>query len=270
MLKKLRAMTLNPGRLVVQNAVQVFGDYESKLKFGAIPRAQYGFCLYNAARLANKLGYKHISAIEFGVAGGNGLVNLEFHAAQISKLVPIDIQIYGFDTGQGLPRPVDYRDLPYYWQEGFYKMDIETLKSRLTKAKLIIGNISDTLGKFFQENEPAPVGAIAFDLDFYSSTKDSLKILLAPEKYLMPRIFCYSDDILGTEMELYNDFTGQRLAINEFNNERQDIKLGVPYYLANLGISDAWWHQIWIAHIFNHSLYNKFVGGGQRQLPLSG
>jgi len=71
MIKKLKAMMLNPGRLMVQNAVQVFGDYESKLKFGAVPRAQYGFCLYNAARLANKLGYKHISAIEFGVAGGN-------------------------------------------------------------------------------------------------------------------------------------------------------------------------------------------------------
>ena len=116
-------------------------------------------------------------------------------------------------------------------------MDIDALKSRLKKSKLILGNISDTLESFFQENEPAPVGAISFDLDFYSSTRDSLKILLAAEKYLMPRIFCYFDDTLGSDIELYNDFTGQRLAINEFNNGREDIKLGVPYYLANFLVS---------------------------------
>ena len=30
----------------------------------------------------------------------------------------------------------------------------------------------------------------------------------------------YFDDIIGTETELYNDYTGERLSINEFNSEK--------------------------------------------------
>jgi hypothetical protein len=47
---KTKALMQHLGRLLAQNAMQVFGDYESKLKFGAISRAQYGFRLFNAAR----------------------------------------------------------------------------------------------------------------------------------------------------------------------------------------------------------------------------
>jgi hypothetical protein len=31
-----------------------------------------------------------------------------------------------------------HRTVTYYWKEGFYKMDIEALKSRLKKSKLIL------------------------------------------------------------------------------------------------------------------------------------
>ena len=42
-----------------------------------IPYAQYAHCLYNGCLLAAKLNIPRVSAIEFGVAGGNGLLHLE-------------------------------------------------------------------------------------------------------------------------------------------------------------------------------------------------
>ena len=77
--------------------------------------------------MAKKLGYRQISILEFGVAGGNGLIYPEYITQKISKLLAIDIDIYGFDTGNGLTEPSDYRDLPYIWEKGFYKMDVPKL-----------------------------------------------------------------------------------------------------------------------------------------------
>src|SRR5262245_40489126 len=98
--------------------------YETRIKYSAINRPQYGYCVLQGAKLAHRLGHREISVIEFGVAGGNGLLNLEMHAAEISKLVGVDVRIFGFDTGGGLPPPADYRDLPYQWEQGFFAMDI--------------------------------------------------------------------------------------------------------------------------------------------------
>ena len=69
--------------------------------------------------------------IEFGVATGNGLRFIEFISKKVEKLIGIKIEIYGFDNGEGLPEPIDYKDLPYHWEAGFFKMDIPKLKSLL-------------------------------------------------------------------------------------------------------------------------------------------
>src|SRR4051794_28712639 len=71
--------------------------YETRIEHSAIDRPHYGYCVLQAAKLAKRLGHKSVSVIEFGVAGGNGLVNLEMHAGEVSKLTGIDIQIFGFD-----------------------------------------------------------------------------------------------------------------------------------------------------------------------------
>ena len=113
-------------------------------------------------------------------------MNLEYHAQQTSKLLDIDIDIYGFDIAEGLPEPLDYRDLPYQWKKGFYKMDVPTLQARLKKAKLVLGDIKDTSKYFFEKYNPAPIGAIAHDLDFYSSTVAALNMLAADERNYLP------------------------------------------------------------------------------------
>ncbi len=113
-----------------------FMPYEMRVMHSLIKRPQYGLCLLNAANLAKKLGHTRVSVLEFGVAGGRGLIDLEMHAAKIRKLVGIDVEIYGFDTGTGMPAPQDYRDLPFFLRGGEFVMDVEKLKSRLKLQSL--------------------------------------------------------------------------------------------------------------------------------------
>jgi hypothetical protein len=243
------------------------GSYSFRASIGAVERPHYAHLVFNSARLAKRLGYDKISVIEYGVAGGKGLLALEHHASNVEKLLSIGIEVYGFDTAKGLPPPSDYRDLPYHWKQGFFAMDEKQLTSRLKKAKLVLGDIRETAKSFFARYSPAPIGAIACDVDFYSSTVPMLEVLTVEEKYLMPRIFCYFDDTVGSEVELYNDFTGERLAINEFNDVNPFIKICKPYYFSTKR-AEMWHEQIWVAHLFKHTRYNSFISEENQTLTL--
>lgn len=271
MLRKIKTLILEPYsiRNFVKKIIKKFklGSYKQRLQIGAVARPIYGYLVYNSASLAMKLGLKRISIIEFGVAGGDGLVNLEYHCKEIKKLFDVEIDIYGFDMGEGLPEPNDYRDLPYHWQKGFYKMDVPLLKSRLKKAKLILGDIKDTSVDFFEKYNPAPIGAIIYDFDFYTSTVNAVNMLKANERHYLPRVFCCFDDIIGSEIELYNEYTGARLAINEFNQSNNNIKIGLPHYLFERNVVESWYFKIRICHFFRHSRYNEFVSNEDQQLP---
>jgi hypothetical protein len=93
---------------------------------------QYVWPSIQAAKLAKRLGISCVSFIEFGVAGGNSLLKLESIAKRLEEHFRINIDVYGFDSGAGLPRPRDYRDMPNLWSEGYYRMDVEKLQQRQT------------------------------------------------------------------------------------------------------------------------------------------
>jgi len=244
------------------------GSYSFRLSIGAVKRPHYGYLVNQAARLAARLGHARVSIVEFGVAGGAGLLALEYHATHVEKLYPVKIEIYGFDTGEGLPVAQDYRDMPYIYKPGFYEMNVPALKARLKRAKLVLGNVSDTVGRFVKEFNPAPIGAVAHDMDYYSSTMAGLKLFDAGSAYFLPRVFCYFDDIIGGETEVFGDFTGQRLAINDFNESRPRVKLTPIYYLRTNPGARLWHHQMWSLHFFDHADYNTFVGEEDQQLPI--
>jgi hypothetical protein len=143
---------------------------------------------------------------------GNGLIDAEMHIIEVMKLFAVDIELYGFDIGSGLPRPQDYRDIPHFFRPGFYKMDRDSLQQKLKRAKLVIGNVNETCKTFFDKYKPAPIGCVFHDLDFYSSTKDALTIFETDSTHFLPRVFMYFDDIIGDDLWLCNEFTGERLA----------------------------------------------------------
>ena len=242
------------------------GRFETRVRIGAVERPHYAHCVLNAAVLARKLGHHRMSVMELGVAGGNGLLALERLARETSIATDVAIDLYGFDTGVGLPEPVDYRDLPYHWKRGFYRTDVQRLRRRIAKAQLVLGDIRVTGKSFFSQYDPAPIGAIIFDLDLYSATCAGLELLEGGERYYLPRVFCYFDDIIGTEVELYNDHTGERLAINEFNSTHERVKIEPAYHLLSRKVLDPWCHQIRICHFFDHSQYNNFISTEDQQL----
>ena len=244
------------------------GSFQFRYRIEALQRMQYAYIIFQAAKLAAKLKQPRISILEFGVAGGAGLLWMERYAEEVERIFPVEIEIYGFDTGAGLPPPTDYRDLPYHWKEGFFAMDKAVLGAKLKRAKLVMGNVADTCSTFVRDFNPAPIGAVAHDLDFYSSTVDGLKLFDSQAAHLMPRMFCYFDDTIGSDIELYSDFTGERLAIDHYNAAHEQRKIAIPHYLRAQEGLGTWRHQIWVCHVFDHPDYNRFVGVENQQLPL--
>jgi hypothetical protein len=229
------------------------------VSLNASARPHYAYCVYNAAILAKKLGYKSFSIIEFGVAGGNGTYFLEKFCEKVRLEFNIQIEIYGFDLKEGLSDPKDYKDLPYWFQSGFYSMNELKLKKILKYTKLIFGDVKDTIKKFFDNYNPAPIGVILNDLDYYSSYKDSFDIFNAPDARYLPRVFCYFDDIIGTENEMYNIYTGELLAIREFNKKNEFKKILLNQNLIAKS-NESWRYQIYYYHNFLHPNYNTFIG----------
>jgi hypothetical protein len=239
-------------------------SYRDRLNFGAIDRPHYGHCIFEAARLAARLNYPKFSVVEFGCGGGNGLLNAEMHISEVAKIFPVEIELYGFDTGEGLPAAQDYRDFAYYFRSGLYKMNPDVLKQKLKRAKLVIGDVKDTSKTFFTECEPAPIGCVFHDLDLYSSTSDALTLFEADATHFLPRIFMYFDDIKGNNTWLINEFAGELLAIEEFNKKHSLKKISANRCMPLL-YPDQWWaHQIYIYHDFQHPKYNDFVAGDEQ------
>jgi hypothetical protein len=237
------------------------GSLDFRLSLQALDRPHYAFGVKQAVYLAKKLKHSEVSVVELGVARGDGLLALERYATQIGKQQGIKVEVYGFDLGSGLPSAVDYRDLSYVWQRGAYKMDVEGLQKRLTSAKLMLGNVRDTVDKFLQTDH-APIGFISFDMDYYSSTVAGLALLQAKEEALLPRVLCYFDDVVSDGHQLHCDCVGELLAIREFNEGANG-----KYTLAQMGninsyvlSPDIWMQQIWVYHRFGHFEYNEYIG----------
>jgi hypothetical protein len=232
-----------------------------------VDRPHYAFGLLHSATEARCLGHRELTAIEFGVAGGNGLLAMEAYAADISDLVGIKIHVVGFDTGTGLPAPEDYRDIPYLWAPGDFDMDVSGLRSRLRSASLRLGPISETLPTFMREvDAKAPIGFVAIDVDLWSSTRDCLTMFDSDSYTRLPRVWCYFDDIIGTIPDI-----GELLAIDEFNAANETVKIRQPFNLrTNIPLQPAWAEQMWQAHSFHHPDYTRLlVSSKDRELPLA-
>jgi len=236
-----------------------YTNSESVVRLNMSTRPAYAYCLYNAVKLAKKLNYKSISAIEFGVAGGNGLYFLDQFADQLSKEFNIDIEVYGFDMVSGLPKPKDYRDLPHIFKEGLFPMDQDKLLKKLKRSKIIIGNVEESIKDFFTKNDPAPIAFISNDLDYYSSTVSSFKIFNSDSRFYLPRIFCYFDDVIGDQVSMYGEFSGELLAIKEFNEVNKNKKIHLNRNLLCNMIGQHWRYQIYYYHDFLHPKYNDYV-----------
>jgi hypothetical protein len=197
------------------------GSWGSRALFDALPYSQYATGLQVAARYAAEFGESEIVAIEFGVAGGNGLLALADHARGIRQ-TGITVHVVGFDTGVGLPPTEDWRDAPWIYRSGDYPGDAATLTSRLAgRATLVLGDIRETFPRWLR-NANKPVGFISIDVDYYSSTMGILDALANCEaEAMLPISSVYLDDILCFGVPRC---VGELAALADFNRDHPSRK----------------------------------------------
>jgi hypothetical protein len=236
------------------------GSFEFRLALDALPRPAYGYGVYHAAQLAARLKIPEIAVLEFGVASGAGLVEMERVAAEVARVSPTRIKVYGFDTGVGLPEHSDYRDLPYIWRRGHYEMDVAAVKRRLRGAELVLGNVTATVPQFLAKLD-VPIGFISFDLDYYSSTTAAFGVFDGPDSCYLPRVLCYFDDIVGSDSQLHCEDVGELLAIAEFNRSPSGHRIRPIHGLSSKRLlPSAWAPQMFAYHRFDHPRYSEYIG----------
>jgi hypothetical protein len=246
------------------------GSLATRVRYGIFDRPHYAYGVYSAADLAKRLGLNAIQVIEFGVAGGSGLLALESIAAAVETDLGIQISVCGFDSGGGMPAPAGYRDLPHVWDKGFYAMDVAKLKASLRpNTELVLGDIKTTLPSWTPR---ARVGFVAFDLDYYSSTKEAFALWECGSEATLPRVYAYFDDIVWPEYALHNEWVGELCAIREFNEEHPHKKICPIHLFRHVRVHESPWNeQMYVFHDFGHPLYceNISLAGEQySQLPL--
>jgi hypothetical protein len=235
-------------------AVAAFGTYRAKVSFDLVLRQHYAFGTLWAAERARSANLHSVTVVEFGVGEGTGLINLCKIAKRTSAVTGVEINVVGFDTGTGMPAPVDYRDHPDLYRAGDYAMEYERLHRSLPAyAKLKLGPLAATVPAFLETvNGDSPIGFVIVDVDYYSSSKDALALLAdnEPGKYL-PISLLYLDDVLE---ENHNDWCGELLAVREFNDSHAMRKLQRDRYLKHWRVfkNAVWLDQTYLVHILDH------------------
>ena len=239
--------------------IKLFGNLELKIKWDLIIRQHHAYGIFEAAKLAKKLNLKEITIIQFGVANGAGLINIQNICSKISKFLDIGFRIYGFDNLIGLPKIETYKDHPDLYMNSDYPIsDINHLKKKLNKnVELIIGNVSSTIETFNKiDLTKCPIGFVSFDLDLYSSTKNALKIFDRESKHFLSIVNVYFDDLQSPK---HNSRCGALLAINEFNSENKFRFIEQHAFLQKQRIFQRarWINHMFQLHVLDHEDRNK-------------
>ena len=263
MIKKFPTQPL--GLLIGRRWVKAFGSLRQKEQFGVLKRPNYAYGLLRAADLAKYFGKKKTTVCEFGVAGGDGLLNMISLGRQISLETGIEFRIVGFDTGEGLPKIEGYKDHPELWSAGDFAMqDRKMLLSRIgNRAEMIFGDIRDTINHFITTlDETAPLGFIAIDVDIYSATINSLQCLLGRPELYNPAVSIYFDDVT---FFFANKWCGELAAIEEFNNENKMRKIDNDRSFPGNRPSkyENWYQQMYSCHILDHEARNVQIRKGK-------
>ena len=238
-----------PFRLITRATIKRLPcTIRTKARWDVASRPNYLVGVLAAADQAKREGVSAISAYEFGVAGGNGLLALAESAEAVEQEVGVKIRVYGFDAGAGLPSAApDFREHPDQWMPGDYPMNEPELRRRMRpNTELIIGEISRTLPDHLRTAAP-PIGFVSVDVDLYSSATDVLSMFKAPERRMLRRTFIYFDDI---DFVFNHKFAGELLAIDEFNESSTGVKIDRWYGIEKFRPfwESPWLRKMYVAH----------------------
>jgi hypothetical protein len=244
----------SPGDFLRRRAIERCGSFREKESHGMVSRADYAYGMLRAADIARFAGKDKATVCEFGVATGNGLLNMVDLAKTITAETGVAFRIVGLDSGVGLPVIDGYRDHPELWSVGDFLM---TNKDELTaridgRAELLFGDIKDTVHHLVGSLSPAaPLGFVSVDVDIYSGARSALQCLLGSPELYGPAVSIYFDDV---QFFFANRFCGELLAIDEFNRDNAMRKIdqdrSLPGHRPVLTI--GWYKAMYICHVLDH------------------
>jgi hypothetical protein len=230
------------------------GTWREKERHGLVTRPNYAYGMLRAADCARFFGHRAVTVCEFGVATGNGLLNMVDLAGQVTQETGIEFEIFGFDTGKGLPPPAGFKDHPELWSGGDFSMgDVEALRRKLgSRAQLVLGDIHDTVQPFAQRLRPeAPLGFVSIDVDIYSGTVAALKVLGAASDRYLPAVSFYFDDV-GSYFS--NVACGELAAMAEYNAAHPqrpiDRDRSLPGRRPDAAVN--WYANMHVCHVLDH------------------
>jgi hypothetical protein len=229
-------------------------SFDFAAHFDAIPYTQYAVGMQTAVRYAQLFGANGFTAIEFGVAGGNGLLAMARHAEALTRKTGIKIEVVGFDAGAGLPATRGWQDAPWVWRQGDYPLDATKLERRLEgKARFLIGLIEETFPRWLTERRnDLPMGFISIDIDYYSSSRAILDILsTCSAEALLPITEVYLDDILCFGVPRC---AGELAAVREFNEAQMMRQFDREDWIAEWRpfCEKLWLKRLYSLYAFDH------------------
>src|SRR4051812_39058868 len=116
-----------------------------------VGRAHYALSLMYGVAQAMCLGIDRISALEFGVWKGGGLIDLHKAAKHFEEATGVKTDIYGFDTfSKGLGKPQGHVDHPEIWSEAMFELpNPQKVKNSMPEGvELVIGDVHETVTEF--------------------------------------------------------------------------------------------------------------------------
>ena len=254
-------LDIGPRQAMRRASTEKHGTFRQKEAYGLIHRPNYAYGMLRAADMARFAGKKKATVCEFGVATGNGLMNMVELAAMIKTETGIELRVVGLDSGQGLPIVEGHADHPELWSPGDFAMtNRDDLKRRVgDRAELIFGDIADTVDGFVASlEESAPLAFISVDVDIYTGSKSALRSLTGRPELYAPAISVYLDD---TQFFFANRWCGELLAIEEYNQQNALRKIDEDRSLPGHRPDSItyWYRSMYVCHILDHELRTKAV-----------
>jgi len=234
-------------KVMLFNAVARRYAFSSAALFDAVRYPSYALGLETACRYAGLAGVSGFTAIEFGVAGGNGLRELTEYARRITRQSGLDIQVAGFDSGMGLPPTSGYRDAPWAWKHGDFPCDVALLRKTVPQTtELVLGRIEETFPQWLSAQSRLPIGFVSVDVDYFSSSDAILRTLgNVDARALLPFVSFYFDDILAY---LVPRCTGEYAAITEFNRTHEHRQFDRDDWLAE---TRPFGEKLWLQRMYS-------------------
>ena len=248
--------------------VRLFGNFRLKVVFDQVVKQSYAFGMMRAADFALEQGLKRVIAVEFGVAAGRGLMNLAELSHRVERQTGVHIEVFGIDGGTGMPPPRDYRDHPDLYQAGDFPMiDRSKLRASLPEnSHLLVGELTEKVKDVLAvADSQMPIGFVSFDVDYYYSTMEALTLFDGPPQAYLPATVLYFDDI---QLWMHNQWCGELLAINDFNDAHQWRKIDRANYIKNSRVyrNAHWLDQIFTLHVLDHPARHSPPSQAQRVL----